>query len=156
MIREIPLTKGHVALVDTEDFERANQFKWFAQVTKTNVYAARDVRRKGQPRQYIFLHQFLLGAKGIDHRDGDGLNNRRANLRIATCSQNLRASKKKFSGTSRFRGVRLHRPGRWTAQLKLNGRQIYLGIFDGEIEAAHAYDAAARWFFGEFAAPNFP
>jgi hypothetical protein len=102
------------------------------------------------------MHKLLTGWPQTDHINGNGLDNRRCNLRPVTSQQN-RANQRKTRGTSQFKGVYLRRRERnWEAAIKVNRRRIYLGTFSSEVEAARAYDAAARHHFGEFAALNFP
>lgn len=154
MTREIPLTKGLVALVDDADHARVSARKWHAAVMQRSAYA-----RNG----HEFLHRFILSAPAgleVDHINGDGLDNRRSNLRLATRQQNSAnsAPHPKPRGHSRFRGVsRYTRPGysRWMAYITVSGKHIRLGYFTSEEEAARCYDAAARKHFGAFARPNF-
>jgi hypothetical protein len=158
-VREIPLTQGKVALVDEEDYERVSARPWFAvkdeKVNRTNWYA-----RTRDGARHISLHRFILGAERgiqIDHKDGDGLNCRRENLRIATHGQNMQ-NRSKGSGSSRFKGVTwwsLNGVGRWRAQIGYDGTMHHIGLFNSEEEAARAYDAKAREHFGEFARTNF-
>src|ERR1700733_15352358 len=114
-MREIPLTKGYVALVDDADFERVNRLKWTATEchrkdgSVKKVYAYRMVGRKT-----VFLHRFLLGLPPgrkpqVDHHDGDGLNCQRQNLRVASNAENSRnRGKTTFKKSSRFKGVHWH------------------------------------------------
>jgi hypothetical protein len=106
------------------------------------------------------MHRLIMGeppAAMIDHRDGDGLNNSRANLRICTPSQNQQNRKHQALNTSGYRGVTYHkRLARWQAQLGHDGRKHYLGVFHNPIDAARAYDLKAVEHFGEFANLNFP
>lgn len=102
------------------------------------------------------MHMMLTGYARTDHRNGDGLDNRRANLRAATDQDNLR-NMRKHRGSSRFKGVCWHCNDRcWNVKIRLGGRAVNLGAFADEVAAALAYDAAAREYFGEFAALNFP
>lgn len=152
-MREIYLTQGYVALVDDADFGAVNAFKWCASKIRRGVYASRKINGAVQ-----YLHHFLMGATQIDHEDGDGLNNCRDNLRPATNQQNQRGFKHKRAGaSSEYRGVSWDtRDKKFKAGITINGKGKYLGSFINEEDAARAYDAAARVFFGEFASTNFP
>lgn len=158
-MKTIPLTQGFVALVDDADFEAVSQFSWCAHLIGRGVYVTRGVRNADGKWVTQRLHQFLLpGVSRIDHRDGDGLNNQRENLRPATYKQNIRGFRhKKVGASSKFRGVGLHkRFGKWQAFIGVDYKQIHLGFFADEVDAARAYDSAARKFFGDFASLNFP
>ena len=106
-----------------------------------------------------FLHRLIAGAtKGeiVDHRNGNTLDNCRLNLRICAQAENT-INRKSKGGASRFKGVWLEkRRGKWVAEIRLNGKRKHIGTFVDEIEAAKAYDAAARKTHGEFATLNFP
>jgi hypothetical protein len=108
----------------------------------------------------MYLHREIMQApKGllVDHKNNDGLDNRRANLRLATHSQNGCNRPRKKNGSSRFKGVIfLKDRKRWSARLKKNGKHIFLGNFKNEIDAARVYDEAAKQYHGEFACLNFP
>jgi hypothetical protein len=152
MTRTIPLTQGKVALVDAIDFRRVMTHKWHAFRNHDRGWYART---KIAGRR-VFLHTFLAGAPLVDHKDGDGLNNTRLNLRPATPKQNAQNRTTKAAGTSRYRGVYLLRPGVYRALIGVNGKQKSLGCFRDETTAAKAYDDAAKAEFGEFASLNFP
>lgn len=166
MVKQLPLTRDKVALVDDDDYEAVKQFKWFAlrddkKDGREMFYAVRSVGSKVDGKwknKMFYLHRDLMpGVKQIDHIDGDGLNNQRSNIRPATKSQNA-ANRKNLSTTasSRFRGVSWFKPTkRWRACIKVNQKYISLGYFLSEEDAARAYDDAARLHFGEFASPNF-
>lgn len=156
-MKTLPLSRGMVAIVDDADFESVSQFKWYAFKSRRVFYAARNVKRADGSKGIQFMHNFLIpSAEQVDHCDGDGLNNRRFNIRPCTHQQNRMGRQRKAAGkTSRYRGVRLHE-GRWQARIQIDRRQITLGRFPDERDAALAYDRAARELFGDFAAPNFP
>jgi len=164
-MKEIPLTKGYVALVDDQDFERVNQYKWHASedrrpdVSVRTVYAKRGVKRDDGTWTTLYLHSFIMDAPeglDVDHRDSNGLNNQRYNIRVATRSQNM-GNRRKQASSSQFKGITWYkRDGKWQVQIRINGNQKHLGYFDSETDAALAYDAAARNHFGEFALTNFP
>jgi hypothetical protein len=150
-MKRIPLTKGLETIVDDDIFEWASKFSWYAEVRKSGVAYA--VRRGG-----IRLHRQILGARSgeqVDHKDGNGLNNVRSNLRLATNQTNQWAHQTKRTKTSSpFRGVSKSGSG-WRARITKFGKNLELGTFLTEQEAALAYDAKAKEIFGEFATPNF-
>jgi hypothetical protein len=157
-VKHVPLTRGYVALVDDADYERVMQFKWSALVQRDGrlVYAKRDGPRP--ERKSIRLHRFILDAPDkvqVDHRDGDGLNCQRNNLRLATRRENSRNVRKHSDNPARFKGVYWdkHR-NKWYARIYVDGVQKSLGYFQTEELAAEAYDAAAARFFGSFAKTN--
>lgn len=158
MSREIPLTQGKVAIVDDADFDWLNQWKWF-NASKRSPRAARNVPSQHRRQQMIYMHRVIMNASSdqiVDHINGDALDNRRSNLRIATLAENNRNRKRNSTNqSSNFKGVNFHkRDKRWTASIGHNGQSIYLGEFDKEIDAAAAYNDAARELFGEFARLN--
>lgn len=158
-MKTIPLTQGKVALVDDADYEAVSQFKWCALKIGRRFYAVRNVRRPDGKIANQYMHRFLMpGAPEVDHRDGDGLNNQRNNLRPATSQQNHQGFKSKAAGkTSKFRGVSWRKERqKWRGHIQVDGKFVHLGSFKNEEDAARAYDAAARKYFGEFASPNFP
>lgn len=147
---EIRLPSGLIAFVDDEDFDRVSQIKWHAQHNKRHVYAVHRICLPGRRKKRLFMHRFIIDAQpglDVDHWDRDGLNNRRANLRQCTRSQNLQNRR----GHGRFaKGVTL-KNGKYYAQVG----HTRLGSFNSEVEAAEAYDWAASKLFGQFARLNF-
>jgi hypothetical protein len=153
MTREIPLTQGRVALVDDSDYEAVLAVgKWHLSTCDGRLYA-----QNAKSKSVIRLHKFLTGWPLVDHVNGDGLDNRRANLRRATASQNSANIDPPSHNTSGYKGVTLYkRTGRWRGHITVDGTQRHLGYFATAEEAARAYDAAALATWGEFARPNFP
>lgn len=150
MTREIQLTRGFVAIIDAADFEFVTQWQWQANPQRRTVYAQRSLRRTTQ-----MLHSLITGWSLVDHINGDGLDNRRVNLRPASVRENSR-NRRAGGGSSIYKGVHLRPSGRWRAHIWIDDRSRYLGDFVDEIEAARAYDTAARTNFGQYAALNFP
>jgi hypothetical protein len=155
---EIPLsTKGFVALVDDEDAPavRAASGTWRASKDGRTVYVKRHVRKPNGRYTTQTLHQFLTGLELVDHANGDGLDNRRCNLRLATFSQNCANRRPRTDTATGFKGV--SRLGnKWRARIQIDGRRTVLGSFATPEQAAAAYDAAALETFGVFARLNFP
>lgn len=151
---EIPLTQGKVALIDDEDYELVSQYKWHAHVTFSGQWYAKA--RSGK----ISMHRLLMNPPAwiqVDHVNSDGLDNRRENLRLATSKQqsyNKRPQKNKMY--SKYKGVCWDASrSKWVVYIHHQGRQIYLGRFTSELDAAKAYDDAAKERFGEFSRTNF-
>lgn len=148
----IPLTKGFEAIIDAADVTLVSEYRWHAMINKSSghVYARCTVHGIRQ----IFMHRILMQAqKGeqIDHIDGNGLNNRRANLRRATSSQNQANRGAAAHNKIGIKGVSLIRSGKYRAQINNGNNTIYLGLFDTAAEASAAYVGAARVLWGEFA-----
>ena len=159
-MREIKLTQGQVALVDDEDYERVNQFKWSARKSGNTFYVIRNIRVNGK-RKTQLMHVFIMGDNplklDIDHIFGDGLNNQKCNLRFCTASQNAMNAKIRKNCSSIYKGVCFHKAlQKWMAYIQINGKLTHLGLFKMEIDAARAYDIAVKIHYGEFAHPNFP
>lgn len=156
-MRAVPLTKGYVAIVDDEDYELVSTFKWYALTPKATdrIYA---VSRRG----FVYMHRLILGLHPgdpyVDHINRDGLDNRRANVRLATNSQNQANNRPQSRPTaSRFKGVTWHgRDKLWHACIKVDQRKHHLGYSKSEEDMARAYDRAAVQYFGEYARLNFP
>lgn len=157
MTVEIPLSQGLVAVVDDADVGRVLAAgKWSASVRENTAYATRTVRKADGGKTTIRLHNFLTGWSYVDHVNGNGLDNRRSNLRAADSITNAQNVGRRAHNTSGFKGVTWHRrAGKWMAQIVVSGHRIHLGYFADPTEAAKAYDAAAIEHFAAFARPNF-
>ena len=153
---EVQLSRGLVTWIDESDFELVTQFKWCASRSRCTYYA---VRRDGKTT--ISLHRVLLNAPNemhVDHINGNGLCNTRANLRLCTRTQNLRNTRKHKGCNSQFKGVTKHNlgyPKSWQARIQV-GNKRHSRLFATELEAALWYDEMALEHFGEFAKLNFP
>jgi hypothetical protein len=158
--RKIFLSRDNFTLVDPIDYYWLNNFQWCAEHKDQNIYAVRFILNPGQRPKITSMHRDIMNSpKGllVDHRNCDGLDNRRANLRLATHSQNQCNKRKRRSKTSsRFIGVCFDKgTGRWCAHVKTEGKTKWLGRFDSETDAAIARDIAAKKYHGEFARLNF-
>jgi hypothetical protein len=150
-MKEIKLTQGKVALVDDEDFEYLNRFKWQAAKKRHTFYAVRTVNRISI-RMHRVIMNYPLGFE-VDHKNGNGLNNTRNNLRI--CSRRQNSFNVPCRSISGFKGVGKDKNG-YQSAITVNGKRIYLGWYFDPIEAAKKYDLAALKYFGKFAYLNFP
>ncbi len=156
----IELTQGYFSEVDDSDAELLSKYRWKILKADGQLYAARTHKKT----QTILMHRFLLNAgknQVVDHRNGDGLDNKRKNIRLGTQGQNL-ANMRKTRGKSRYKGVYWNsEKNLWQVQIgagkNKNGNQlvIYLGRFKSEIEAAKAYDSKALEMHKDFARLNF-
>jgi hypothetical protein len=156
---EIDLGKGHVAVIDDEDAELVTGFKWYAMKTKEGKFYAAGWKHMPPGRFFVHLHRLIANAlpgEIIDHADRDPLNCRRSNLRRGTRQQNCwNKGPVRKQTTNKYKGVFLCRQtGRFRARIVHNWKQIYLGYFDSEEDAARAYNAKATELFGKFAYLN--
>jgi len=155
-VKEIQLTQGKVALVDDEDYDWLNQWKWFAHKEGNNWY----VRRKYKGKM-LRMHRVILGLTQendieVDHINRIGSDNRRDNLRICNHSQNMKNYSKKKETSSQYKGVTwVKNRKKWQVSIKANGKNIWLGYFLFEELAALAYDFAALKYHREFAHFNY-
>ena len=151
----ILLTQGRFAIVDAEDYDWLNQHKWCAAKDKETFYAHR-----GNGGTTVSMHREIMRApKGMmcDHKNHNGLDNRKSNLRLCTSAQNQYNKRPKRNSSSKYKGViRRRDSGRWRARIGHNRARINAGDFADEIKAALAYDDKAIELFGEFAWLNFP
>ena len=153
---EIPLANNKgVAIADATDYEYLRKFNWYLHTTG---YARATIT---ETRKGVYMHRLLLNAKPgdqVDHISGNRLDNRRANIRMCTQSQNNANMNTPIHNTSGFKGVHWHMQrngkGKWLAQIAVDGKNIYIGVFVDIKDAIRAYDTAARKYFGEFARTN--
>jgi hypothetical protein len=141
-------TKNY-ALVDDDDYVYLSKFQWKELIINENISYAGIGR--------VLMHRVIMGypvGKVIDHIDGNGLNNKKSNLRVCTKAENLRNRRKNYNSFSRYKGITFN-SGSWKSVIMLNGKYIYIGRYKDEVEAAKAYDQKAREMFGEFAKTNF-
>jgi hypothetical protein len=158
--RRIYLGEGKFTIVEPGDFYEVNRFNWCAKENGPRTYAVRLVGDSHNRTKILSMHREIMGAPAgmlVDHRNRDTLDNRKENLRLATHSQNqFNKGKTSRKTTSRFIGVFFVKySGRWVARTTVEGKRIWLGRFDNEIEAARVYDEAAKKYHGEFAQLNF-
>ena len=157
---EIPITKGHVAVVDDNDYERISQYSW---CYHGDGYAARGYNK--DKRVVIEkMHHLIIGKppKGmvVDHINGNKLDNRKSNLRFVTHQQNSFNSKKRIPpkkgvNPSKHKGVTWRNDrNKWRATITIDGKRLYLGLFESEDDAAEAYNKAAKEHFGDYARLN--
>jgi hypothetical protein len=157
MSKEIPLTKGKVAIVDDEDFEELSKYKWRFSSTE---YAVRHTTVNGKKCQFR-MHRVVMNLGGsqleVDHINHNTLDNRKSNLRICTHAENSRFSRKQSNNKSGYKGVCWSkRDKKWLATIYRPSGNNYIGLFSTPEEAAMAYDREAKILFGEFAYLNFP
>lgn len=159
--KEIPLTQGQVAIVDAADYEWLMQWKWYAlrRHDGRTYYAGREARLEDGSVVGLRMHRVILGIKDprleVDHVDGNGLNNERANLRVASHSQNVLNKHIYRNNSSGYKGVSLRSGGSsWRAYINVNGKRRYLGNYSTPAEAAEAYNRAALKYHGEYAKLN--
>lgn len=153
--RLIPLTRNQNAIVDAADFEWLSKWNWQAMwCTNTRSFYA----KRNESRKTILMHCIIINSSSgnVDHKNHNTLDNRRQNIRKATMSQNHGNMKKCKRNRSGFKGVRWCKDrNKWQATLMCDGKYVEIRRFDTPEEAAHAYDAAAIKYFGEFAHVNF-
>jgi len=153
---QIELTQGKYAIVDTADFEYLNQWKWYAIKARATFYAVRNVGRSPFQKR-VWMHREIMNTPvemDTDHRDGNGLNNQRRNLRVCTNTQNQANKSKQTNNTSGYKGVFWNNE-KWQARICVEGKKIHLGHFSNVEDAARAYDSAAKNLYGEYARTNF-
>jgi hypothetical protein len=161
-MKKIPLTRGLVAIVDERDYNVLRGHSWHALKTRGKFYACTRIYpfRGSKTSEFVYMHRMITSAQRgfvVDHKNGDGLDNRRENLRVCTQTENgANRAVKSIGKSSVFKGVHFaRREKRWMAKIQYKRKQIVIGYYRNEVDAARAYDAKAIELFGEFARPNF-
>lgn len=166
-MKKIKLTQGKYALVDDEDYPLLSKYKWHAwkDPNRHVWYAKRSVhipKKESKTGKYsckvVKMHCQVMGQRYIDHINRNGLDNRRCNLRAATNSQNMQnRTKRRNAVSSSYVGVYWDKQmSKFRSRIRIDGKSKHLGLFDNEVDAAKAYDLAARELYGEHAHLNFP
>lgn len=153
-MKKITLTQGKVAIVDDEDYTFLNQWKWCADKSRNTFYAVRSCYKTGK-KVKILMHRLISKVTDpliiIDHKDHDGLNNQKNNLRAGTSKQNSRNSRPIIGKSSSYKGVAWNKHSKkWQAYIKVNNSCKHLGYFNDEKEAAEVYNEASVKYFGDF------
>lgn len=153
LVIESPKYGLFIVNFDKKDHSTIIQYNWHIQHSGRSIYPLTNIWKNGK-RTVIRMHMLIYPNLLVDHVDGNGLDNRRKNLRIATKQENNRNTRKRLDGkTSKYKGVCKHNNG-FTAQISINAKRIYLGYFKNEIDAAICYNKAAIKNFGKFANIN--
>lgn len=160
-MKEIRLTKGQVAIVDDEDYERLCGYKWYAQFSDhtRSYYAARRLPWDADGhRSVLYMHREVIRAAAgtrVDHINHDTLDQRKSNLRVCTIGQNGSNRKLQTNNSSGYKGVDWRKADRkWRAQIQVHGKSIHIGYYDSPVDAARAYDESAAVYHGKFALTN--
>lgn len=142
----------HTIFIDGEDFDKVKDYKWSVHKDHNNFYALSKINGKT-----IKMHRLLLGFPKhiVDHKNGNGLDNRRENLRTCLHAENMYNRKKQSKTSSIYKGVYFNKQcKKYKANIKINGKLMYLGLFEDEREAAEEYNKKAVELYGEFANLN--
>ena len=146
-VRVIPLTQGQFAIVDPEDYAAVSAYKWYANKNRYTFYA------HSFDQHFVSMHTLITGFARTDHANRSGTDNRRSNLRFASCSQNTANSRLRRDNQAGYKGVFPH-GNAWQVQVSIVGKQQFAGTYDSTEDAARAYDHAATQYYGDFALTN--
>lgn len=157
-MKEIKLSNGDVAFIDNEDYSKVIDYRWYLKKNKgKNCRYAIAYSYKGNKQNILRMHRIIMNAsidEEIDHINGNGLDNRKENLRKVSHWQNVMNTKIGKNNTTGFKGV-CKIKDKWVSRIQFNKKKIYIGCFNNKIEAAKAYDIKAKEIFGEYANLNF-
>lgn len=163
-MKTIPVGSKLFAIVDDDDFKLICNYRWQFErgYAKAQVYMGRGEKWQSEKYQYkyqhVYMHRLISNAQRgqvVDHANGNRLDNRKCNLRLCSSSENAKNVKGKSRKYSKYKGVtKIKNSDKWQAQITVNYKSVYLGLFAGELEAAQAYNIAALKHFGEFAQLN--
>lgn len=168
MAKKILLSQGKFALVNDKDYDRLNQWKWTYHKTVSKngevikERAVRRVRIGPCKHKILYMHRVITNCPDgleVDHKNNNGLDNRRKNLRVCTHAENSKNKRARNYAKSKYKGLYKHVHGGWVARAKVDGITCNIGYYKTEVEAAHAYDDFIRSFgpeFCKFARFNFP
>lgn len=162
-MKKIKLSQNKFTLVDDKWFDELSKFKWSAHKDRSKYYAKTHIYKKNGKRTTLAMHRLILELAGFDiknkltdHKNGDGLDNRLKNLRVATRSQNRVNSNKNKNNSSGYKGVFWHKSeNKWISNIRIKGKTIHIGYFNSKEEAARAFDKESIKYHGEFAKTNF-
>ena len=157
--REILLSRGKVAIVDDADFEWLSRYRWCLLHTSHGDYGMRSEAPGHRCNRKVLMHREIMGFPDgeVDHKDRNGLNNQRSNLRVCSSEQNKWNTRRRKDNCSGYKGVGWSKCARkWVARIRFHRKCYHLGVFTDPAEAARVYDDAAQNLFGEFARLNFP
>ena len=147
----VPLSKGLEAIIDADDYQLVAGINWYAQKSGRTFYAKTNLARANGRQGFLQMHTLITGFDITDHIDGDGLNNRKCNLRPATKKENMRNRRIMSNNTSGFKGVTLRKDiGMWQARIMVDRKSFSLGFYASPKEAHDAYCRASREMHGEF------
>ena len=152
-IAYVTLTRGYEAMIDAADVPLVSGVCWCAEISGKTVYAVRTDQRSGKKRRIYMHHVICPPSAGmeVDHRDCNGLNNRRGNVRLATRQQNVCNQTVRRDNKAGLRGVSWFEPARkWRARISANGKSCFLGYFDTSDAAKEAYASASAELHGDF------